>query len=152
MPTLRKLEANGAHAEAMKPINPTVTWPNHTALITGVNASVHHVVANGLVTFPADGSAPEIKPWVPKDTLVNARTLYDAAAEKGMTTGEVDWVAIYGAQNVRWEFGERPSTDSEIAKDLIADGVVTEDEVAQYEGKAARRGGTRSGPMRRSIF
>ena len=43
-------------------------------------------------------------------------------------------------------------TDSEIAKDLIADGAATEDEAAQYEGKAARRGGTRSGPMRRSIF
>lgn len=41
-----------------------------------------------------------IKPWVPRDELVNARTLYDALAEKGMTTGQVDWVAIYGAKNV----------------------------------------------------
>jgi predicted AlkP superfamily pyrophosphatase or phosphodiesterase len=137
MPTLRMLEANGAHADAMRPINPTVTWPNHTALITGVNASAHHVVANGLLTFPADGSAPEVKPWVPKDTLVHARTLYDAAAEKGMTTGQVDWVAIYGAKNVRWEFGEKPSTDSAIAKDLIAGGLVTEDEVATFGEKSS---------------
>ncbi|HEX4030413.1 MAG TPA: alkaline phosphatase family protein [Terracidiphilus sp.] len=137
MPTLRMLEANGTHADAMQPINPTVTWPNHTALITGVDASVHHVIANGLVTFPVDGSAPEIKPWVPKDDLVHARTLYDAAAEKGMTTGQVDWVAIYGAKNVRWEFGEKPSVDSAIAKDLVAQKLVTEDQVETFGAKSS---------------
>ena len=137
MPTLRMLEANGAHADAMQPINPTVTWPNHTALITGVDASAHHVMANGLIAFPADGGPPEIKPWVPKDNLVHARTLYDAAAEKGMTTGQVDWVAIYGAKNVRWEFGDRPNADSAIAKDLIAQKLVTEEEVATFGEKSS---------------
>jgi predicted AlkP superfamily pyrophosphatase or phosphodiesterase len=137
MPALRALEANGSHADVMQPINPTITWPNHTALITGVNASVHHVVVNGLLTFPADGSTPEIKPWVPKDELVHARTLYDAAAEKGMTTGQVDWVAIYGAKNVLWEFGESPNPDSVIAKDLIAEKLVSEDEVANIDEKSS---------------
>lgn len=132
MPTLRMMEANGAHADAMQPINPTVTWPNHTTLITGVNASEHHVMANGLITFPADGGVPKVKPWVPKDELVHARTLYDAAAEKGMTTGQVDWVAIYGAKNVRWQFGERPSVESPIAKDLMAQKLVTQDEIATF--------------------
>src|SRR5580704_2495869 len=70
MPTLRKLEADGVHADAMQPVNPTVTWPNHTALITGVNASTHHIMANGLITFPANGDAPKIEPWVLKDQLV----------------------------------------------------------------------------------
>jgi predicted AlkP superfamily pyrophosphatase or phosphodiesterase len=132
MPTLRMLEAKGAHADAMQPINPTVTWPNHTALITGVNASTHHVVENGLVTFPADGGAPEIKPWVPRDELVHARTLCDATAEKGMTTGQVDWVAIYGANNVRWQFGEQPTLDSEITKDLIAQKLVTGEQIRAF--------------------
>ena len=135
MPTLRMLEANGAHAESMRPINPTVTWPNHTALITGVDASVHHVMANGLIEFPADGSAPEVKPWVPRDELVHARTLYDAAAEKGMTTGQVDWVAIYGAKNVRWEFGEKPDATEPIAKDLISQKLLTEEEVKSFRRK-----------------
>jgi hypothetical protein len=101
MPTLRRMIAEGAHADAMIPINPTVTWPNHTALITGVSASVHHVMANGRIEFPTPGGPPVVKPWVPKDELVNARTLYEAAAEKGMTAGQVDWVAIYGAKDVR---------------------------------------------------
>src|SRR5882757_1105632 len=119
MPTLRALAAAGAQAKAMMPINPTVTWPNHTAIITGVNASEHHVMANGLISFPADGSAPMVKPWVDKDKLVDARTLYEAAAEKGLTTGQVDWVAIYGARGVQWQFEEKPDANGEIARDLI---------------------------------
>jgi predicted AlkP superfamily pyrophosphatase or phosphodiesterase len=137
MPMLRMLEANGAYADAMQPINPTVTWPNHTALITGVDASGHHVMANGLIVFPADGSAPEVKPWVPKDELVHTPTLYDAAAEKGMTTGQVDWVAIYGAKNVSWLFGERPSVESPIARDLIAQKLITEEEIATFGQKSS---------------
>ena len=108
MPTLRSLAAAGAVSSGMRPINPTVTWPNHTAMITGVDASQHHVMANGLIDLPADGSAPTVEPWTDKDKLVHARTLYEAAAEKGMTTAQVDWVAIYGAHGVRWEFGEKP--------------------------------------------
>lgn len=136
MPTLRKLEAEGVHADAMQPVNPTVTWPNHTALITGVNASVHHVVVNGLITFPPDGAEPQIKPWVPKNDLVHAETLYDALAAKGMTTGQVDWVAIYGAKNVRWQFGERPSVGSPIAKDLVAEHLVTTEQIANFNDQS----------------
>jgi hypothetical protein len=110
------------------------TQPLHgptTTLITDANAREHYVMANGsTITFPADGCTPEVKPWVPKDQLV--RTLYDAASEKGMTTGQVDWVAINGAKNVRWQFEERPSIESPTAKDLIAERLITQDEVATF--------------------
>lgn len=85
MPTLRKLEASGAHAEAMQPISPSVTWPNHTTLITGVDASDHHIMANGLIVLPSDGAEPVVKSWVPKDDLIHARTLYDAAEGQPLT-------------------------------------------------------------------
>jgi hypothetical protein len=39
----------------MRPVNPTVTWPNHTAIVTGVDASEHHVLFNGLLTHPDRG-------------------------------------------------------------------------------------------------
>ena len=132
MPTLRGLIANGAHADAMIPINPTVTWPNHTTLITGVDAAVHHVMANGEIEFPTPGSGPVVKPWVPKDDLVHARTLYDALAEKGMTTGQVDWVAIYGAKNVRWQFGEKPDWNSPIVQDLAARNLITQERADRF--------------------
>lgn len=132
MPTLRRMIAEGAHADAMIPINPTVTWPNHTTLITGVNASGHHVMANGHIEFPTPGDGPVVKPWVPKHELVNARTLYEAAAEKGMTTGQVDWVAIYGAKDVRWQFGEKPERTGPIVQDLVRQGVVTQEQIEDF--------------------
>lgn len=146
MPTLRKLIANGAHADAMIPINPTVTWPNHTALITGVDASEHHVMANGRIEFPAPGGPAVVKPWVPKSELVNARTLYEEATEKGMTTGQVDWVAIYGAKDVQWQFGEKPEWTSPIVQDLVHQGVLTQDR-SNDSITAAQRGATRFGQM-----
>jgi predicted AlkP superfamily pyrophosphatase or phosphodiesterase len=139
MPTLRKLQADGAYARSMQPINPSVTWPNHTTLITGVTAAEHHVMANGLITLPDDGGEVQVKPWVPKEQLVHATTLYDALAAHDMSTGQVDWVAIYGAKNVRWAFAERPDINSPIAQDLIAQGTVTPEQVTGFldSGSAA---------------
>ena len=63
IPTLRKLAREGAAATAMKPINPTVTWPNHTTMVTGVDAAHHQVLLNGLLTRnQADGSIT-MEPW-----------------------------------------------------------------------------------------
>src|SRR5690242_5593995 len=76
-PVLRKLIAEGATAEAMRPVNPTVTWPNHTAIISGVNVAKHGVIYNGLPVRPGPGKALKIEPWVPKTELVQTRTVYD---------------------------------------------------------------------------
>src|SRR3954467_4301396 len=46
IPTLRKLAAEGAKAASMRASDPTVTWPNHTTLVTGVSPGVHGVVGN----------------------------------------------------------------------------------------------------------
>lgn len=137
MPTLRSLAAAGAVASGMQPVNPTVTWPNHTAIVTGVDASRHFVMANGLITFPTDGSAPKIEPWTDKDKLVHARTLYEAAADRGLTTAQVDWVAIYGAKGVRWQFGEKPDVRDEIPKELISQGVVTRDQMEHFGDRSS---------------
>src|SRR5258707_13600007 len=46
MPTIRKLAAEGAKASSMRASDPTVTWPNHTTLVTGVSPARHGVVGN----------------------------------------------------------------------------------------------------------
>src|SRR5690349_3050362 len=46
IPTIRKLAAEGARATGMRASNPTVTWPNHTTLVTGVSPALHGVVGN----------------------------------------------------------------------------------------------------------
>ena len=43
----------------MTAVNPTVTWPNHTAMVTGVPADEHGLLANG--TIMRTGTWPPIK-------------------------------------------------------------------------------------------
>src|ERR1700675_2208540 len=48
IPALRKLIQNGVSAR-MTTVNPTVTWPNHTSLLTGVASDQHGPLANGTI-------------------------------------------------------------------------------------------------------
>src|SRR5947209_2598081 len=91
-PVLRKLAKDGAIAEGMKPVNPTVTWPNHTAIISGVGPAQHGVLYNGLPVRGGEGKSLKVEPWIEKKELVQAPTLTDVARAAGQTTAEVDWV------------------------------------------------------------
>jgi len=133
IPTLRKLAREGAAATSMRPVNPTVTWPNHTAIVTGVDASEHQVLFNGLLTRPTGGAKPTIEPRRDKDVLVHSPTIYDEAHDAGLTTAQVDWVAIYGAKTITWQFPEIPDPNGPIERELIAAGTVTADQLSKFE-------------------
>jgi predicted AlkP superfamily pyrophosphatase or phosphodiesterase len=139
IPTLRKLAREGAAAASMKPINPTVTWPNHTAMVTGVNASQHQVLFNGLLIRPKDGAKPTVEPWHDKEQLVHAPTIYDVAYEAGLTTAQVDWVAIYGAKTITWQFPELPDPNGKIEHELIDAGLVTPEQLRAFEDSSQAR-------------
>jgi hypothetical protein len=83
IPTLRMMAREGVAAASMRPVNPTVTWPNHTAIVTGVDASAHHVLFNGLLTHPGAGAPPVVEPWRDKEQMVHAPTVYDLAFQAG---------------------------------------------------------------------
>jgi predicted AlkP superfamily pyrophosphatase or phosphodiesterase len=131
-PTLHELMEDGAYAKSMRPINPTVTWPNHTAIITGQDASRHHVLVNGLIEDQRTNQAPHVEMWVPKLQLVAVPTLYDVAHEAGLTTAEVDWVAITKAKTIDWSFAERPDPAAPIEKEMIADGKTTQEDLLGF--------------------
>jgi predicted AlkP superfamily pyrophosphatase or phosphodiesterase len=124
-PMLHTLMKNGAYAKAMRPINPSVTWPNHTAIITGQDASRHHLLVNGLIVDQRTDKKPHVEMWVPKARLVAVPTLYDIAHKAGLTTAEIDWVAITRPGTIDWAFTERPDPDASIERELIADGKTT---------------------------
>jgi predicted AlkP superfamily pyrophosphatase or phosphodiesterase len=136
VPTLRKLAREGVVAESMQPVNPTVTWPNHTTIVTGVDASAHQVLFNGLLTYPGKDSSPRIEPWRDKSLMVHSPTIYDLAHEAGLTTAQVDWVAIYNAKTIDWKFPELPDPDGEIERALVADGIVTADQLKTFENSS----------------
>jgi predicted AlkP superfamily pyrophosphatase or phosphodiesterase len=132
VPMLHELMKAGAYAVSMRPINPTVTWPNHTSMVTGVDASKHHVVVNGLIVNQREDTPPRIDPNAPKSKLVAVPTVYDAAHKAGLTTAEVDWVAIEKADGITWRFAERPDPDGLIEGELMKDGVISRDDLVHF--------------------
>ena len=134
VPTLRRLAAKGAIAAGMRPVNPSVTWPNHTSLVTGVTPAKHGVLFNGtLVRDP--GVPPRVEPWRDKKDMVHVPTLYDAVHARGMTTAQVDWVAILNAASIDWEFPERPErpeTKPTIVREMVAAGQIAQKDVEAF--------------------
>ncbi len=94
VPNLRKLAADGASTKAMTVSNPSITWINHTTLVTGVEPRKHGVLFNGLLVRQEGNKPAKIEPWVDKSKLVHVPTLYDIAHQSGLTTAESDWVAV----------------------------------------------------------
>jgi predicted AlkP superfamily pyrophosphatase or phosphodiesterase len=134
LPTLRRLAAQGASARGMRPVNPTVTWANHTSMVTGVTPAKHGVIFNGLLVR-APGVPPHVEPWRDRSEMVHAPTLYDVAHARGLTTAQVDWVAIWNAPTVTWEFRERPDPQDAIASEMIGAGLVSQEVVENFAEK-----------------
>ena len=130
-PTLRSLIAEGTTAH-MKPVNPTVTWPNHTALVTGVRADEHGLLVNG--TIERTGAWPPVKinPKLDKTKMVHVPTVYDAAHEAGLTTAQVDWVAINNAPTITWPFAEWASAEGPVEQEMIRAGAINASDVQDF--------------------
>ena len=136
VPTLHRLVREGARAAAVIPVNPAVTWPNHTTYVTGVTPAKHQVMFNGLLTRDASG-LPKIEPWRPKREMVKAPTVYDAAHAAGLTTAQVDWVAIHEPETITWAFAERPDASGVIETEMVASGLVTADDIKTFNTNTA---------------
>jgi predicted AlkP superfamily pyrophosphatase or phosphodiesterase len=132
VPNLRALVKNGVAAQSMKPVNPTVTWPNHTTIITGVLPAQHGVLYNGAPVRGAAGQPVKVEPFVPKPQLVHGTTVYDVAHQAGLTTAEVDWVAIQDAPTITWAFAEYGYPQRPVEQELIAAGLVTEEQMKEF--------------------
>lgn len=130
VPTLRKLAADGAVADAMTVSNPAITWPCHTSLITGATPRKHGVLFNGLLVRQGTNKPPKLEPWVDKSKLVFMPTLYDVAHAAGLTTAESDWVAVTRPGTIAWSFGELPDPESTVVREMLAAGELTPEELA----------------------
>jgi predicted AlkP superfamily pyrophosphatase or phosphodiesterase len=135
LPNLRRLAREGAAADAMTVSNPSITWINHTTLVTGVTPRRHGVLYNGLLVRGGPDQPPKIEPWVDKDRLVFAPTLYDLAYRAGLTTAEVDWVAVTRPGTIHWSFPEIPSVDGAVEKELFAADVLRPEQVGWFHGR-----------------
>lgn len=139
VPNLRQLAAQGASAAAMTVSNPSVTWINHTTLVTGVSPRKHGVLFNGLLVRQGPGRPPLIEQWVNKEQLVFAPTLYDLARDAGLTSAESDWVAVTRAQTIDWSFPEIPAVNGQVEREMIAAGRLTEEQIGWMQHRPGRK-------------
>ena len=131
IPTLRGLIRDGVTAR-MSAVNPTVTWPNHTSMVTGVRADAHGLLANGTISRTGAWPPVKVEPMIEKEKMVHAPTVYDAAFQAGLTTAQVDWVAIEKAQTITWPFAEWPSSTGPVEQEMIRKGVIAASDLESF--------------------
>ena len=103
MPNIRALAAEGARARRMECSLPTVTWPNHTTLVTGVAPAKHGVLGNSYFDRAEQKSVGLIlDPIYEKEELVKTPTAYDVAHRAGLKTAAILWPASRGAKTLDW--------------------------------------------------
>ena len=91
-PTLTALASAGARAGAVESVFPSSTYPAHASIVTGVRPARHGIQAN--TTWTEQGSTRDWY-WYAKD--LRARTLWQAAREKGLKVAITYWPTTVGA-------------------------------------------------------
>src|SRR4051794_11498027 len=129
IPTLRQLMSSGSWARRMQPVNPTVTWPNHTTMVTGLFPRDHGLLYNGSLIRTDEPLSTRVDPNVDKERMVHVRTLYDIAHESKLTTAQVDWVAINNAPTINWAFPEKAQPADPLVQEMIGKGVLKPDDI-----------------------
>lgn len=92
IPNLRQLMAGGIHAEAVIGVLPSVTYPSHTSLITGVPPAVHGIIDNRMVD--PEGRSNGAWYWYAAD--IKVPTLPAAARARGLRAAAISWPATIG--------------------------------------------------------
>ncbi|MBA2305815.1 MAG: alkaline phosphatase family protein [Acidobacteria bacterium] len=94
IPVLRALAAAGASAKGVVSVLPSVTYPAHTTLITGVNPAVHGILNNGM--FDPEGRSGNASNWYA--SAIKVPTLLGAARSRGLKVGAVTWPVTVGME------------------------------------------------------
>jgi hypothetical protein len=117
IPNLRRLMTEGAYARGVVGVLPTVTYPSHTTLITGVTPRLHGIGANTVFDpFQRSGGA-----WNWYADMVKVPTLVSAARARWLTTASISWPVSVGI-GTDFNLPEifRPGANHEIDLKLIA--------------------------------
>ncbi|HET7064852.1 MAG TPA: ectonucleotide pyrophosphatase/phosphodiesterase, partial [Rudaea sp.] len=123
-PTLAALGASGVRAESLRPTFPTLTFPNHYTIVTGLYPD-HHGIVNNRMVDPAIAV-----PFVYKDaaTIDNpawwgGEPLWVSVEKQGRHAATVFWpgsdVAIGGVRPEHWlHFDATLSSDARVTQAL----------------------------------
>ncbi|HEY2461848.1 MAG TPA: ectonucleotide pyrophosphatase/phosphodiesterase [Candidatus Acidoferrum sp.] len=125
VPNLRRFLKEGTFASGVQGVVPTVTYPSHTTLVTGVWPAKHGIYANR--TFDPQEKTQEGWYWYTED--IRVPTLWDAAREAGRTTASLQWPATAGA-HINWNIPEywraNEPNDAKLLRLLATPGLMAE--------------------------
>jgi predicted AlkP superfamily pyrophosphatase or phosphodiesterase len=107
---LRRFVSDGSFANGVRGVIPTVTYPSHTTLVTGVAPAEHGIVSN--TTFDPTGRNRDGWYWYAED--IKVQTLWHAAAQAGLKTAAVNWPVTVADVNIQFllpEYWRASTTD-----------------------------------------
>lgn len=102
IPVLSSFVEKGSYASRVINVSPTVTYPNHTTMVTGVLPDEHGIYTNTLF----DPLGTEQGAWNWYSAQVKAPTLWEAAKKKGLTTASVLWPVTVNARSIDYNVPE----------------------------------------------
>jgi predicted AlkP superfamily pyrophosphatase or phosphodiesterase len=129
VPHLRRLFAAGAHAGGVQGVLPTVTYPSHTTMLTGVAPARHGIFYN--TTFDPLHKNYDGWYWYAED--IRVPTLWDAATKAGLITASIDWPVSVSAPvtyNIAQVWRASTPDDRKLIRALSSPGLVAEAERA----------------------
>ncbi|WP_133254942.1 ectonucleotide pyrophosphatase/phosphodiesterase [Phenylobacterium hankyongense] len=98
IPNLRRLMGEGWTADGVIGVWPTVTWPSHTSILTGLRPDQHGVLGN---QRPKEEGGDYY--WTP--SFIHGEPLWACAADAGLTTASVTWPVTKDAK-ITWDLPE----------------------------------------------
>lgn len=107
MPHLRRLIQDGAVADGMESVFPSVTWTIHSSLVTGTYPRKHGVIGNWVVDRP-NRRVGEFyaEHFGDKPDRLRGETWYDAAKRMGWSTASLCWPVTRGADTLDFNIPE----------------------------------------------
>lgn len=112
IPHLLQMLNQGSYASGVRGVLPTVTYPSHTTILTGVWPARHGIFMN--TTFDPLNKNLDGWYWYTQD--IHVPTLWEAASHAGLTVASVSWPVSVGAHDVRYLIPEfwRAGTSDDI--------------------------------------
>ena len=91
---------NGSVIKNVESVYPTLTYPAHATIMTGMYPKNHGIINNTLNKFS------DINPnWYWYRKYIKTKTLYDLASEKGLTTAALLW-PVAGRSSINYNLAE----------------------------------------------
>src|SRR5262245_51172245 len=94
IPNMVKMKLGGSYAMGVEGVFPTVTYPSHTTMITGVRPALHGIIQNRIFEAPTE---TQTKEWYWFAKALKTETLWSMAKKAGLVTANVGWPVTVGA-------------------------------------------------------